>query len=300
MRLIEKLRELHFKWAVRVMADTPPIDVGAEPYTVLSMVHHRDVLPYLLALKSLARFLPPNRVILVADPTITEEDRAFLRRHVSSIAFREAAEFRRDGLPTYSSWRRLCAIAEYVTDSYVIQLDADTVTVGPVPEVTTALRAGTAFILGTEDGQDFMTCAAAAEHARATQLSGTVRPQGWAEAALERLEVPGIDRYVRGCAGFAGYAKGSFDIERLRRISDRMGEMLGETWTRWGTEQFTTNLVISNTLGARVLPHPKYCMPSVRRPDTSFIHFIGYERYLSGLYAQLAGEVAASLGTAQG
>jgi len=299
MNVAEKIREYHFKWVVRTMLDTPPLFTGSEPYTVLSMVNHRDVYPYLLALKSLSRYLLPSKVVLVADPTITDEDRSVLRKHVPSIEIRDAAEFKHDGLPSYSSWRRLCAIAEYVENSYVIQLDADTVTVGPVAEVATAMRAGTAFILGTQDNQDFMSCAAAAEYARETQLTGTVRPQGWAEAALDKLGVPGIERYVRGCAGFAGYAKRSFDIPRLRQVSDRMREMLGETWAHWGTEQFTTNLVISNTRGARVLPHPKYCMPSVRRPDTSFIHFIGYERHISGLYASLAKEVAASLRMAE-
>lgn len=294
MKLINKIRELHFKWQVKTITDTPPLMPGSEPYMVLSMVHHRDVLPYLLALKSLARFLPPMKVVLVADPSITDADRVMLRNHVPAIEIREASEFRHDGLPTYSSWRRLCAIAEYVSGNYVVQLDSDTVTLNPIPEVADAVRSGTPFILGTEDNQNIVSCEVATEYSR-KEFTGYVRPQGLAEAALDRLGVPGIQSYVRGCAGFAGYGMRSFDIPRLRQISDRMGEMLGETWTRWGTEQFTTNLVISNTPGAIVLPHPKYCMPSVRTLDTSFIHFIGYERYISSLYARLAKDIATRL-----
>jgi hypothetical protein len=295
MRLAEKVREFQFNRAVRAMNGTPPLEPGGEPFTLLSMVHHRDVHAYLLAAKSLARQLRPSQVVVVADPTIDQDDRAILRRHVPSVVIREASEFKHEGLPSYSSWRRLCAIAEYVERGYVIQLDADTVTLGPVPEVAAAMREGAAFVLGTEDGQGFSSCADAAEYARATQLTGIVRPQGWAEAALDRLDVPGIERYVRGCAGFAGYARQSFDVARLRRISDRMAQMLGDKWTQWGTEQFTTLLVVSNTPNARVLPHPKYCMPSVRKPDTSFIHFIGYERFISSLYANVARTIAAEL-----
>lgn len=298
MTLINKIHEYHFKWRSRAIADTPPLMLGCEPYMVLSMVHHRDVLPYLLALKSLARFLPPKKVVLVADPTITDADRETLRNHVPAIEIRESSEFKHDGLPTYSSWRRLCAIAEYVSDHYVMQLDSDTVTIRPIPEVANAVRSGSPFILGTEDDQRFVSCNAAAAYSR-REFTGYVRPQGLAEAALDRLDVPGIQNYVRGCAGFAGYGMRSFDIQRLRQISDPMGEMLGETWTRWGTEQFTTNLVISNSPGAIVLPHPKYCMPSERQPDTSFIHFIGYERYISSLYARLARDIAKSLREAE-
>lgn len=297
MKLVEKFNQFRFDRAVKAIVRTPALKLGAgEPFTVLSMVHHRDVFPYLLALKSLVRFLRPERVILVADPTINEEDRAILREQVPMIIIRDASEFRHPGLPTYSSWRRLCAISEYVADGYVVQLDADTVTTRPVPEVASAIRNRTSFILGTEDDQDFLSCSVAAEWARwAIVKHGYDRVQALAEAVLDQLDLPGTVRYVRGCAGFSGFAPGSFDLARMLEISQRMGALLGEAWSRWGTEQFTTNLIISNTPHARVLPHPKYCMPTVRNHDTAFIHFIGYERYLSGLYGELATDIAKEL-----
>ena len=63
----------------------------------------------------------------------------------------------------------------------------------------------------------------------------------------------------------------------------------------WGTEQFSSNLLVASSPGARVLPHPRYCAAHRRTGDTAFLHFIGYVRHASGLYAQLAGEIAAEL-----
>lgn len=297
MKLIEKLNRFRFDRAVKAIEKTPALkSITGEPFTVLSMVQHRDVLAYLLALKSLGRFLMPDKVVLVADPTLNARDREVLRRHVPGIIIREVTEFRRPNIPVGGCWERLCAISEYVADAYVVQLDADTVTIQDIPEVASAIRNRASFILGTEDDQDFVSCGVAAEWAKwAMAELGFDHVQVLAEAALDRLELDGVARYVRGCAGFSGFAPGSFDTARVANISQRMGGLLGDSWSAWGTEQFTSNLIVSNTPNSRVLPHPKYCMPTVRKDETAFLHFIGYERYLTGLYARLAGDIAHDL-----
>lgn len=297
MKLIEKLNQFRFNRAVKAIDKTPPLRLtDGHSLTVLSMVQHRDVLRYLLALKSLARFLMPDKVVLVADPTLNARDREILQRHVPGIFIRDASEFHRPNLPVGGTWERLCAISEYVADAYVVQLDADTVTLEAVSDVVSAIQAKESFVLGTNDNQDFSSCQAAAQWAR---QQVTEHVQNRAEVVLDQLDITGVTRYVRGCSGFSGFAQCSFDTPRLEQISRRMSALLGQVWSEWGTEQFTSNLIVANSPRARVLPHPKYCMPSVRRDDTVFIHFIGYERYLSGLYAKLAGEIASSLQIAE-
>ena len=284
--LINRWNRWRFERAVRGILSTPPVQAGAVPYMALSMVQHRDVLPYLLALKTFARFLPPREVVVVADPTLDANDRAVMREHVPHLVFREAAEFRGPGLPVGGCWERLTAISEYVQRTPVVQLDADTVTLSHPGEVEAAIRGGHSFTQGTEDDQRV-----AGTHEVAAWAQG--RPdathiQGRCEALLDKLDPEQRWSYVRGCAGFAGFAQGSFDRSLLLEVSGRMRALIGEAWDGWGTEQFTSNLVVSSSAGGQVLPHPRYCAPHRRTADSVFLHFIGYVRYTTGLYAEVA------------
>jgi len=294
MKLAERFHRARFDWEVRALKDTPPLQRGSDDFIALSMVQHRDVLPYLLALKSFARFLTPVRVVLVADPTLDSNDRSLLRRHVPHIEIREAAEFQRPGIPKGGCWERLGAISHCNSEGYVIQLDADTVAVADLPAVRDALRNGTSFTLGTEDVQPIQTCAEIAAWAKG-RLDGNDHVQLIAECALADFDPECAFRYARGCAGFAGFARGSINPDRVLDVSRRMAPLLGDLWTGWGTEQFTSNLLVCSSPGASLLPHPAYCAPTRIKPHTVFLHFIGYARYRSPLYAQLARRVGQDL-----
>lgn len=283
-----------FNRELRNLEKTLPITLGKDPFTVLSMVHHRDVKPYLLALKSFCRFFSPQRIIVVADPSITDADRAEISRHVYGIEFVRAEDYRIPGMPQGGCWERLIAISEFVQDDYVVQLDADTVALAEMPEVRQAIERGNSFVLATEDGQDFVTSEDAATWAKLRCSSGQ-HVQIFAEANLDRLPDYGANRYVRGCAGFSGFAAGSFSRERLKAFSDTMAQALGNQWSAWGTEQFTSNFMVSNSPSATVLPHPKYCHPGREKAGTVFLHFIGYVRFTTGRYARAARETCIAL-----
>lgn len=294
MSIVERFHRARFNWEVRAIRNTPPLRPGSENFIALSMVQHRDVLPYLLALKSFARFLPPAKVVLVADPTLDADDRALLRSHVPHIEFREAVEFHRDGIPQGGTWERLTAISQYALESYVVQLDADTVAINDLPAVRQAMRDRVSFTLGTEDIQPTVSCAEMAEWAQ-HRLDGQNHIQLLAEASLDRFDTTGRYRYARGCSGFAGFAPGSINPAQVLEVSVRMAELIGPKWSAWGTEQFTSNLLVCSSPGARILPHPSYCNPGRITPATVFLHFIGYVRYRSGLYARLARRVSHEL-----
>ena len=297
MKITERLHRAQFNWAVGAVRNTPPLKPGQNDFIALSMVQHRDVLSYLLALKSFARFLAPARVVLVADPTLDDADRSTLRQHVPHIEIREAAEFQRAGIPKGGCWERLNAISEYAKDAYVIQLDADTVALRDMPEVRQAIQQRVSFTLGTEDVQPIISCAEAAEWAK-PRLDGQDHTQLIAESNLDRFDPDGKFRYARGCAGFAGFAPGSISPALVEQISGRMSELVGPQWAAWGTEQFTSNLIVCSTPGARLLPHPTYCHPGRKTVSTVFLHFIGFVRFANSLYSTTARQVSKDLAKA--
>ena len=284
-----------FDRELAAVLDTDPVVLGNERFTALSMVHHRDVESYLLAIKSFCRFLHPRRIVMVADPSITDADRALITKHVVGIEFVRAEDYREPGMPQGGCWERLIAISEYVKTDYVIQIDADTVSLLPMPEVSKAVAEASSFVLATEDGQHLISCGEAAQWAKGRAGSGE-HIQILAEANLDQLPRSEHARYVRGCAGFSGFAPGSFSRSQLREFSQTMSGILGDRWTAWGTEQFTSNFMASNSPCASVLPHPKYCHPGREQPGTVFLHFIGYVRFTTDRYARAARETCAALG----
>lgn len=115
---INKVRAINrrrFGKALQHVLVTKPVVTGSDRFAVLSMVHHRDVESYLLAIKSFCRFLHPQRIIVVSDPSITEADQSLIRSHVHGIEFAKAVDFREPGnaagrmLGTVDSDFRVCA-----------------------------------------------------------------------------------------------------------------------------------------------------------------------------------------------
>lgn len=289
MKIIELLNKIYFDRVVRAILKTPPVPVGNQKFIALSMVQSRDTLPYLLAIKSFARYMHPERIIVIADPTLSTVDRALLRSHVPHIEFREAAEFQSSEIPSGGCWERLAAIAEYSSNSYIVQLDADTVAIDYLPEVQKSMQENTSFTLGTEDVQPIISCSSAAQWATSKiNMQSQNHIQVLCESNLDKIFDSSNYRYARGCAGFAGFAKDSINSEKLRYLSACFSDLVGSKWSGWGTEQFMSNLLICSSENARLLPHPKYCNPNRRKESTVFLHFIGYVRYTTNLYSKMA------------
>jgi hypothetical protein len=115
------------------------------------------------------------------------------------------------------------------------------------------------------------------------------------EASLDKLDDAARFRYARGCAGFAGFGRGSVNPDLVLEVSQRMGSILGDKWSAWGTEQFASNLLVCSSQGGRLLPHPDYCAPTRLKPQTVFLHFIGFIRFRDGLYGRLARQISREL-----
>ena len=296
-RLKDHVRRIRFASECKGVLRSAPVALDASSsLALLSQLQHKDVLMFLLALKSFTRQLRPRAVYVVNDGTLSVDDRDLLKDHVPGLTVFELPSFRSPSCPSGGTWERLLAIASLIDDHYVIQLDSDTLTLGPIDDVRKCIGNQTAFALGTWDNQKIETMRERSETARKLGPGGGNHVQVVAEANFDQLADFGSLRYVRGCSGFAGFARKSFTREFVEGISAQMEAAIGEKWRDWGSEQVMSNIVVANIPNAVVLPHPKYADCQKMRPDvTQFIHFIGSCRFDGGTYARLGAQVIGTL-----
>ena len=293
----DRLRRLRFGQACSGVLHAPPIALDPRSeVVVLSQIQHKDVVMFLLALKSFARHVPPARVYVVDDGTLTAPDRARLSDHIPGVILLDRGDYQSIRCPKGGTWERLLAIAALVRDHYVIQLDSDTLSVGAIEDVRDCARSGIAFALGTWDRQGIETMRERCATAQALMGKGDEHVQLVAEAHFDRLERFGTMNYVRGCSGFAGFPRSSFDRSFLESTSDQMRAAIGDKWSEWGSEQVMSNIVRANIPNAIVLPHPKYADCHKMKPGiTEFVHFIGSCRFDGARYERLGVQVIAAL-----
>ena len=288
-RITQKIRciyhQFYYDLAVRGVLDTPPLTPGAMPLTVLSMVHSRDVMSYLVAIKSFARYVNPVQIVVVCDPSITAIDRDNLQAHIPHVILRHADEFTHSNIPRGGTWERLYAISEYSRDSYVVQLDADTITMLPPVEVIDAVMAKAAFVMSGNLGNVLMSLQETEDNAASWgPPDPTETMQGTIERTIASYNLPAQARYVRGCSGFTGFPASDTMTDELLQFSKIMQARHGKRWEEWGTEQITSNYLVANARNTTVLPFLSYGTPDVLHAESIMTHFIGFMRFTSDKY----------------
>ena len=287
--------------AATAVLDTPPIRPGTANFTLLSMVQKRDVASYLVAVKSFVHYLNPSRIVVICDPSMDAQDKSTLQQHIPHIELRDASEFTHPDIPRGGCWERLLAITSYVADHYVVQLDADTISYGPLAVVQSAIEGSRGFVIGEEPAQHIYTLReTAARVSLPTVLPGGKAPhiQISAEAVMDCVGLAPDKKYVRGCAGFTGFPPNPGMQNEFFEFSAAMSKHFGERWKEWGTEQITSNFLVANCEGQTVvLPYPDYGTPDVESDKTVFLHFIGSMRFTNGRYKQLTKKVIQKLAT---
>lgn len=300
LHILERLVEEYFRFfymrtAKRVL-DTPPLRRGEIPFVLLSMVQPKDIYSYLVAVKSFARQANPSRIVVVCDPKMQAEHTDIIAQHIPHVEFLSAVDYQHDDIPKGGTWERLFAISALVTESYVVQLDADTVTTGEIPEVIAAIKQGVGFVIGEVKDQKLLSMAETAANAR-PKLKQNSHIQTMSEAAMEQLGFPDGSKYVRGCSGFTGFPQDENMRSKLLDYSRVMTKKFKGDWSRWGTEQVTSNYLVANSNAAFVLPYPKYGTPDetvigktedgLTGNDMVFFHFIGSIRFLNNRYRNM-------------
>jgi hypothetical protein len=294
-RLKDKLRRLRFARASRFILASPRVAVSpGSAVALFTQLQHKDVLLALCALKSFTLRVPVGAFHILNDGSLSAADLALLDAHFENLVFHDMAAARSEACPVGGCWERLLTIAELVKTHYVIQLDSDTLTLDALPEIIDCIDANRSFVIGTWDDQDFESMAARAEMAARVKAENKTQThiQLLAESSFKQLDGFEALRYVRGCAGFSGFGRGSFERGFVESISRQMLTILGDRWREWGSEQVMSNIVVANSAINAVLPHPRYCDCTRIQPGTTaFVHFIGACRFDGGVYADHARRV---------
>jgi len=292
-KLKDRIRRIQFAERCKAVLHTAPVAPDASSnLALLSQLQHKDVLMFLLAVKSFVKQVHPRAVFVLNDGSLSHEDRALLDAHIPGVTMLELPMFRSAACPTGGTWERLLAISMLVNDYYVIQLDSDTLSVGAIDEVRDCVQRQRAFALGTWDHQRCESMHERWETATGLKPRRDSHVQLLAEANFDKLKRFKSLRYVRGCSGFSGFPRRSFTREFVENISTQMWAAIGDKWPEWGSEQVMSNIVVANIPGAVVLPHPKYADCRKMKPgETEFIHFIGSCRFNDGTYAKLGAKV---------
>jgi hypothetical protein len=243
---------------------------------------------YLLAVKSIYMYLKEGSIVVINDGTLSLSDIKLLERHLFGCQIVSTSEINLGRCPGRGGcWERLALIAEYVKKHYVIQLDSDSLTLQTIPEVTDAIKENRSFTLGTAMGRQL---SAMKDVCNVMKAYPSDHIQVVAEQNFDRH--PSCDqlKYVRGCAGFAGFARGSFSLAKIEEFSQSMERIVGTMWSNWGSEQVSSNFIIANSPISSVLPYPKYANFTLEIPheQSAFLHFFGSYRFEKGVYVRRA------------
>ncbi|HEV2647174.1 MAG TPA: hypothetical protein VGU46_12485 [Acidobacteriaceae bacterium] len=287
-----------FNLNCRGLMNRPPLYSNDDSVTLVSMLCHGEVLMYLLAVKSFcARLGRTPKVVVLDDGSLTDSDRVTLRKQIPEIRIVGIPDVAPDRCPKGNCWERLLLISDLAQHSYIVQIDSDTLTAGPITEIADCIDSNRSFtLLGDRSHPEIESMVSAAARSK-SNLSSMV--QSVCERSFDQLEESNSLNYVRGNAGFTGFAKGSIDRQKVVWFSDLMRRVAEAKWDDWGSEQVASNLLIANSPEAQVLEFPKYLSywahPEVPYEKASFIHFIGPHRFSNGLYIKSAKKVIGSL-----
>ena len=287
-------RAVHRAWfdlTCRSLLDTPPMVSDDDSFTLASMTCHGELMMYLLAAKSFCfQYGRTPNIVLLDDGSLTKSDHSKIRRHLPKVNIFHIADVPKSRVPKGGSWESFLHVCDIVQDSYVVQLDSDTLTLGPIPEIRDCIESNRSFtLLGDRSYPEIEPMLEACQRFK-QNLSPMV--QAVCERSFDQLSEAASLKYVRGNAGLIGFPKGSLNRKKIEWFSDLMRRIAGDTWDEWGSEQVTSNLLIANTPDAVALPSPKYVSywahPDVPYEEAAFLHFIGPFRFANGFYLKKA------------
>jgi len=274
-----------FDFSLRKVFTLPPIHLDHDSNTaLLSMLQKKDMIMYLLSVRSFTQYVKVSKVFIMNDGSLGPSDIQILKAAIPEVVILAKTSYRSTLCPENGCWERLLAISELVNDYYVVQLDADTLSIKPILDVQSCILSGIAFTMTDNSRHTVKSMESRSEIGKSMLKKGDTHIQVRAEANFDKIDEYKKLKYVRGCAGFAGFPQRSFSKSFVEHISSQMFSVLGEKWAEWGTEQVMSNIVIANIKQNSILPNPEYCEINQINNKTCFIHFIGSHRFKNGVY----------------
>jgi hypothetical protein len=284
-----KHRNRRFKRQIGGVLDTPPVRVVEARWMIVSMVHSRDLMMYILCMKAFYRRMGGGRIVAIIPADLPQAEQCLLQRHVQGIELQVIDEIDTGTCQRGGTWERLVFCLDHAKDKYVIQIDSDVFAFGRnLTEVLSFANGNVPFTM--TDGTEIVPMHAASGWAQEDAQNNHI---GHAVArAFERY--PGAEglRYVHGSSGFTGFARGAMLRKEIETFHQEMSKLMGPRWTEWGTEQCASNFAIANSPGAVVLPYPTYSSfhPGGPRMEAKCLHFIGSHRFEEDFFAGRARE----------
>jgi hypothetical protein len=285
-----------FNYRCRQVFGTKPVQCDpTSKVVIVSQLYSPDMTMYLLAAKSFARFVRP-REFLIVDDGLTEEDRHALEHHLHQVRFVRTRDVSNGDTPRGGCWERLLSLSAENRDHYVIQLDSDTLTISKPHEVIECIAQDRTFTLGTPSGRVLVSAQEAADYAEQHIYDHV---QSHCERVLHKMQGAATLKYVRGCAGFTGFARGELPVSGIQAYVKDFKALIGaERFGQWGSEQVTSNLMAANAPNPLVLPVETYPFwkPGLSTSQLALIHFFGTYRFLGGMYLRLSLQAIRELG----
>lgn len=288
------IKKYLFKKVVNKVLNTSPIQYRYdESVTIASMVGSSTVAMYLVAIKSFMENFGYGKIEAINDGSLTEQEKALLHHHIPHLNISNASDVSTHGCPTYISWKRLFRIQQLAQTSYVIQLDSDTVSLGPLIEISDRVSKNEGFLIGCKRWGNAIDVNMLRDLVSRWNSSHV---QALAEVSFHKMDFfADGTKYIRACAGFAGYPKNFASIEQIKALSQEIESHIGKVWHGWGSEQTATMSLISKTPNASVLPWPyyqnfKFPISNERIESMNFVHFIGTNRFDGGVYRRLVSQ----------
>lgn len=295
-RIKNYINRKKFDSALADIKQYPAMKGEYEDYYLVSQICEKDITMFLMAYNSFVRYALPKKTFIIDDGSLSSNSILVLEDLIPNLIIKRIEEISIPPFPTNLCWERLILIQELIKESYVVQLDSDTLTIYYQDEVINNIKNNVSFTLGTdtECGKKIMSLADFLPH---VLNSDSKHIQVESEKNLrEKLNNKNIS-YVRGCAGLAGYARNSFKLSDIEDFFKFQLDLMGNDWNQWGCDQVTSNFIIANTKGATVLPNPTY---TCYRADTysipvKFYHFIGSFRFKNNTYTNYAKKILKDL-----
>ncbi|WP_305097261.1 hypothetical protein [Croceibacterium aestuarii] len=131
----------HRAEALAGVLDTPPLVPSGQGLTLCVRIGTQQLLPALVALKSLHGRLGRGRCMVLDAGTLTGADRATLAHHLGDPSIAARSSLHLDGFPPDHGWEPLLAALDGRADTYWLLVDPHAVALGEVTDVVRAIAA---------------------------------------------------------------------------------------------------------------------------------------------------------------
>jgi hypothetical protein len=225
--------------------------------------------------------------VIIPDHPLPQAWHDRLRRHLSdAVSIIPLAEIDVGRCQRGKCWERLLACLDLSREHYVVQMDADTLAIGDIPEVRQAIADNRAFTLA--EGIPLQSFDEAAAWLK-SHVPFPTHIVDVAQSAFARHPQRARLKYIRASASFTGFAKGAVGRSMVEDFHLQMEALVGPArWREWGAEQVASNFVVANAPDPVVLPHPDYATigPKADLSRVRFGHFFGSHRFAGQRFAR--------------